>query len=163
MSLQPFAYEKIQALHSNELARGYTLISITIFIEKYLRRDIIKLVVFSRIGRIWRIFGSFLLLKLWIITEFFLQLLNLNYKFFACSNVIFFLLVVFSRIGRISRIFGNFLSLELWIITDFLCSCLILTTNFLLVKRFFLNLTARRSNDFVFLSIFETAIYWSRI
>ena len=44
---------------------------------------------------------------------------HLNYKLFACSNVIFFLLIVFSRIGRISRIFGSFLPLKLWIITDF--------------------------------------------
>ena len=45
ISLQPIAYEKIHALHSNELAKGYTFISITIFIDKYLLRDIVKLVV----------------------------------------------------------------------------------------------------------------------
>ena len=56
ISLQPIAYEKIHALHSNELAKGYTLIPITIIIDKCLLGDIEKLVVFSRICRISRIF-----------------------------------------------------------------------------------------------------------
>ena len=63
ISLQPIAYEKIHAQHSNELAKGYTLIPITIFIDKCLLGDIEKLVVFSRICRISMIFGSILLIK----------------------------------------------------------------------------------------------------
>ena len=35
-SLQPIGYEKIYAVRSNELAKGYTLIPMTIFIDKYL-------------------------------------------------------------------------------------------------------------------------------
>ena len=35
ISLQQIASEKIYTVHSNELAEGYTLISVTIFIDKY--------------------------------------------------------------------------------------------------------------------------------
>ena len=48
--------KKKNALHSNELAKGYTfntLIAITIFIDKYLRSDIVKL------GRFFREFVEF--------------------------------------------------------------------------------------------------------
>ena len=48
--------KKYTAQHSNELAKGYTLIPITIFIDKCLLGDIEKLVVFSRICRISRNF-----------------------------------------------------------------------------------------------------------
>ena len=57
ISLQPIAYEKIHALHSNELSEGYTFISITIFIDKYLRRDIVKLVLFRELVEFQRFLG----------------------------------------------------------------------------------------------------------
>ena len=37
ISLQQIASEKIYTVHSNELANGYTLMSLTIFIDKYWR------------------------------------------------------------------------------------------------------------------------------
>ena len=39
-SLQQIASEKIYTVHSNELAEGYTLISVTIFIDKYVAATI---------------------------------------------------------------------------------------------------------------------------
>ena len=56
ISLQQIAYKKIYAVHSNELAEGYTLIPVTIFIDKYWGGDILKLVDFSRISGILIIF-----------------------------------------------------------------------------------------------------------
>ena len=48
ISLQKLGYEKNQSVHSNQLTEGYTLIPMTIYIEKYLGGDIVKLVDFSR-------------------------------------------------------------------------------------------------------------------
>ena len=46
ISLQQIEYEKIHAVHSNELVKSYRMKSIMIYIDKYLRGDIVKLVVF---------------------------------------------------------------------------------------------------------------------
>ena len=46
ISLQKIAYEKIYTVYSNELAEGYTLMSVTIFMDKYWGSDILKLVMF---------------------------------------------------------------------------------------------------------------------
>ena len=46
ISLQQIASEKIYTVHSNELAESYTLIYVTIFIDKYGGGDILKLFVF---------------------------------------------------------------------------------------------------------------------
>ena len=35
ISLQQIEYEKIQAVHSNELAQGYTLIPVSVYIDQY--------------------------------------------------------------------------------------------------------------------------------
>ena len=51
-------YEKIDALNSNQLAEGDTLIPMTILIDKYFRGDIVKLVDLSRISRILLICGN---------------------------------------------------------------------------------------------------------
>ena len=47
ISLQQIEYEKFYAVQSNELAKSYTMKPITIYIDKYLGGDIMKLVVFS--------------------------------------------------------------------------------------------------------------------
>ena len=47
ISLQQIEYEKNYAVHSNELAKSYTMKPMTIYIDKYLGGDIVKLVVFS--------------------------------------------------------------------------------------------------------------------
>ena len=47
ISLQQIEYEKNHAVHSNELAKSYTMKPMTIYIDKYLGGDIVKLVVFS--------------------------------------------------------------------------------------------------------------------
>ena len=47
ISLQQINSEKIHAVHSIGLAEGYTLIPMTIYIEKCLRGDTVKLVKFS--------------------------------------------------------------------------------------------------------------------
>ena len=47
ISLQQIEYEKLHAVHSNELVKSYTMKPITIYIDKYLGGDIAKLVVFS--------------------------------------------------------------------------------------------------------------------
>ena len=39
--------KKKHAVHSNELAKSYTMKPMTIYIDKYLGGDIVKLVVFS--------------------------------------------------------------------------------------------------------------------
>ena len=47
ISLQQIEYEKTHAVQSNELAKSYTMKPMTIYIDKYLGGDIVKLVVFS--------------------------------------------------------------------------------------------------------------------
>ena len=47
ISLQQIEYEKLHAVHSNELVKSYTMKPMTIYIDKYLGGDIAKLVVFS--------------------------------------------------------------------------------------------------------------------
>ena len=46
ISLQEIEYEKIHGVHSNELTKSYTMKPMTIYIDKYLGGDIVKLVVF---------------------------------------------------------------------------------------------------------------------
>ena len=46
-TLQQIEYEKTDAVQSNELAKSYTMKPMTIYIDKYLGGDIVKLVVFS--------------------------------------------------------------------------------------------------------------------
>ena len=46
ISLQQIEYEKIHAVHSNELAMSYTMKPMTVYIDKYMGDDIVKLVVF---------------------------------------------------------------------------------------------------------------------
>ena len=47
ISLQQIEYEKNYAVHSHELAKSYTMKPMTIYIDKYLGGDIVKLIVFS--------------------------------------------------------------------------------------------------------------------
>ena len=47
ISLQQIEYGKIHAMHSNELAKSYTMKPIIIYFDTYLGGDIVKLVVFS--------------------------------------------------------------------------------------------------------------------
>ena len=47
ISIQQIEYEKNHAVHSNELAKSYTMKPMTIYIDKYLGGDIVNLVVFS--------------------------------------------------------------------------------------------------------------------
>ena len=51
ISLQPIASEKNNRMHSNELAEGYTLISVTIFIDNIWWGDILKLVNFANFSK----------------------------------------------------------------------------------------------------------------
>ena len=46
---------KKSTLHSNELAEGYPLMSVTIFIDKYGGGDTLKFVVFRNFARFWPI------------------------------------------------------------------------------------------------------------
>ena len=47
ISLLQIVYEKNHAVHSNGLIEGFTLIPMTIYIEKYLGGDIVKIVDLS--------------------------------------------------------------------------------------------------------------------
>ena len=72
ISLQQIASEKIYTVHSNELAEGYTLMSVTIFLDKYRGGSYsLKLVVFLN-------FASFLPISLQKINPEKIQKLHSN-------------------------------------------------------------------------------------
>ena len=66
ISLQQIEYEKNYVVHSNELAKSYTMKPMTIYIDKYLGGDIVKLVVFPLLAyrACSSMFGSILQISL---------------------------------------------------------------------------------------------------